>query len=488
MVSHCLYSLLTGVPTPGGTWTYLTPGNGNVDVATCPVVGVNCTGALMSKAPGTIIASGAGSENTCVTFTNIGVYQFEYTVTGTCCSPCSSIVTVTIGALDLSLTALVSTCTDTIELIGGSISPNCCSTSANGSATVRVNNTCYPGGPSVVSTATIPVNAYIGWELPLVNKFLECGDVYSVDLTIATCEAGTIKHVTKTVTGLNDGFLSCPGQFKYTGSNINLVADWYLCALETKIQAFFSSDVPGGIVTNGVHYSLTVTGLGNILKIKFGIKNMDSAGCCISNPSCLWIGPNISAPCVWNPEDLCADMYKSTSFAYVDSKATITLPFTSLPGLCASPATYNLQITFGNILNPVLCNFDKLAFSTYSNWTILNVVSTPPGKFMFNGMYWQNTCKSILLTASTTCLGSKQFMWSNGSFDTDVSSSSRVFFADSGGTTQCRSVRLTCGGCSVCKHICFSESLGLIGTVNTGDCSSGCGVDGVTCSNPPNQF
>lgn len=484
MVSYCLASLLNGSPSPGGTWTY-TLGPASVSVGVCPVSGTSCTAPIMTKAVGTIIGTGL---NICATFTMAGTYVFTYDVTAlspTCCNPCTSTVTVNISNLDLALSGTSQSCTDTIQLTGGTASPVCCSGNANISATLRINNTCWGSSTQITSSnPSVPVNGKTGWDLQLVPDWQECPDIDYLELSISQCEGGGLNVTTYIIDGFNT-VGTCPGNSKlFTGGDMaNLVA-FYSCAIPLRITAILAP-ILGFTPINGTHYNLTVSNLGNTLQIRFGIKHMEN-GCCINtacdpvNPNGTWIGAKIGNDAHWNPTGAC--VYSTTSPAQLFASSAATLPFSSIPGFCASPGTYNLSVTFGNLLSAANCDFNKLAFLTFSSWTITNVTSTPAGKFTFNGLFWQNTCKSVTLTATTSCPSPNTFTWSNGSFDSNTSSSTRVFAADSGNTQLCASVKLQCGSCTVCRHICYSEDLGIIGVSNTGNCTCGCNTDCTTCT------
>lgn len=486
MVSYCLASLLTGVPSPGGTWSY-TMGTTSVSVGVCPVSGTNCTAPIMTKPIGVI---GTGLD-ICVTFSTPGTYKFTYDVSGlsVCCDPCVSTVTIDVAEANLEMSGMMSDCSDTFKINSGTVSSICCTSDVAINAGVRVDNCQTNGTPTNVSS-TVPINAYSGWDIVVTSP--ECFEIFSMGLTVMSCD-GTYNEAQVTVggqDGLQDNTFTNITVFQGTCTYVNL-AQYYQCVIEKAIS--MTSDITDIIPTptNGLDYDLTVTETSpNHLSIRFKILEFQNP-CCANGGICLgkvWIVPKdttIADTLVHGFNNTTCALganYTQTTNAdiYLDS-ATVGLIFNPVVGFCS---VYNISVTFGNIISSTT-SYNHIVGNPYTLWTILSFATTPPNKFINTGGFWVNTCRKATITAtSDTC--PTQIIWQDGTITT--SGAGRIFPVDLDTTFLCISTRIECATCSKCVHICVKENPNTITTWLPGDCncatkcqSGGC----ATCGDPP---
>lgn len=460
MASFCLFSHLGGTPTTGGTWTY-TSGPTSIQAGVCPLVSGACASPMTKNVGDTL----AGNHQSCVEIVVNGTYVFTYSLSGECCSPCSSTVTIQKSALDLTVTSSSVPCTDTFSIVSPTIQNLCCSEKLNFQGTERITSSCTTISNAPFNT-DIDVPMWTGWSYPFYGG-IEGNTLAEITLSLTKCVNGVKVTDTKTVTiALSE----------YFGCSFVDAAQYIKCNIKKIIETEFAAHTAPGLPIENVHYKLDVTYTGGQIHIRFKVKNVidESGVCCNNTPDpCIWIGPKVGAILkyrnnVFIPGDGDWQKVALSAQMYYDPNTIYYLPEVSLSGGCIDP--YKITVGYKDIVDFNSSDIDHIEINPPSVWKYI-VTTDPPGQLISPGpgFPYSRTCTRLQLSASSStpgCNNESNFKWSNKPTTGKIT----YVAGTMGDTDECVSVKATCGSCSRCKHVIYSQNAGFKATYD-GDCT-----------------
>ncbi len=493
--SFCLLTeLQTLEPTTstGGWWEYVSyAGAGSATIQSGNTCADPCT-STMPKNP-TERLGGASSgcptctsctvitSNPCVTLSAVGIYVFRYSVkcVSECCVPqpnCTSLLTIEITSGPvISISSSSQSCIETLSITKvGAINKNTSSMYMNASITTQVCSSCGGGPPTCGPTTTFTADAG------------KVANAIVMDLTdcigAEVCNLKSIGFTAKLANGLlstspqflvSNYFGSCTsGSCIYNGSNDAAVVTFYSCVVSAMLADF------NALLGGGFTWELNVTCTAGILLISLTNKNI------VASSGDKWIGflknavtdGNGLHPANfinWRDAGNCnaTNPPTNTTPRTINYPNTVTFTGTFFGVSCLVIGGTTFSIGFSDIVSVLSSDAFTLAGNAVSVW-VLGAYSIPgyaPVSLAGNPLTWAKTCIANVLTANVTGCGSPTYLWSNGATTQTTS-----YPHNPAGPTSCASVKVCCGTCCNCAHVCLMGTMPYVSGTYTGNCSTGC--------------